>query len=218
MFIRKQRSGYYTNSGQHSGMGDYLALFSWNDYKAMDEIRAQCIECQCASKAHAFWMKHMHSYAYAVFGPGQDLINDWRAFISDRFNAYTSCEKHRGIRPDVCIIGDKAYMGAPKYKNGKPMLWALVRKCALSQCGQFMMGRIRIGGKSITVSGPCGSDGLPLDYQEVPASFRENLVLVPEDIAAAYWSNGGHNDIEYPAAKLLREWALDAFTLRAHAH
>lgn len=44
-------------------------------------------------------------------------------------------------------------------------LYAVVRSCAMSQCGQWMMGTINIAGQRVTVSGSYGSDGLPMDYR-----------------------------------------------------
>ena len=134
--------GYYDRHGQqHSGRRQYLALFSWNRYKAAKEGQTQDVLC---------------------------------------------------------------------YPNGKPRLWAAVRSCALSQFGHFMMGTIRIGGKSITVSGPIGHDGLPLDLQDVPLTHHARLTEVPADIAALYWADDGHNDIG-SARTALQQWAKETF-------
>lgn len=193
MFIRKQSHGGYRGNNQVSGKGDYLALFSWNGYKAHEEITAKCIECKCARTAYLFNIKVRSN---------QDNYEWKRAW-----NAYQTCEEHR-----------KTYsVPEPKYPNGKGMLWAIVRKSSLMQCGHWMMGTIRIGNKSITVSGPIGSDGLPLDYQDVPEAYRHLLIPVPEDIATEYWADNGHNDIgkalmavlEY-GQRLLRQVATDS--------
>jgi hypothetical protein len=139
MFISKSSHGYYRGTEQHSGRGRYLALFSWNSFKAD--------------------------------GPAPARL---------------------------------------AYDNGKPMLWATVRSCSLAQLGHFMMGTIVIGGKSITVSGPIGHDGLPLDYQDVPVAYRHLLVEVPADVAAVYWADNGHNDVG-SARPILRDWARTQF-------
>ena len=186
MFIRKSSHGYYRGTEQRSGRGDYLALFSWNDYKAMDEVRAGCVDCKMLNLAR------------------NDAIDRWNddpvtnAADHAAFDWPAACAEHRGIRTPG---------GEPRYSNGKPKLWAIVRSCSLAQCGHFMMGRIRIGGKSITVSGPIGSDGLPMDYQVVPPKYRHLLTEVPEDIAAVYWADNGHNDIG-SARDTVRDWAL----------
>lgn len=149
MFIRKSHHSYYVGTAQHSGRGEYLALFSWNTYKAKREESEE------------------------------EYFPDFQS-------------------PD------------PRYPNGKPKLWACVRTTALSQLGHWMMGNIHIGGKSITVSGPIGHDGLPLDFQEVPKKFRSSLVEVPEDVATIFWEDNGHNDIG-SAREALMAWALVTF-------
>jgi hypothetical protein len=180
MFISTRGRGYYGNDGQqHSGRGNYLALFSWNDFKAQDELRAACADCQAA-----------HTAREAAIAAGR-----WEAY-----NWAEHCNAHLGIRSGLPL---------PKYPNGKGKLWATTRACSLHQCGHFMMGTIRIGGKSITVSGPIGHDGLPLDLQDVPQAWRNKLVELPEDVATAFWGDNGHNDVGR-AAKPLREWAYTA--------
>lgn len=95
-----------------------------------------------------------------------------------------------------------------KAHGGYYDLFACVRKVGLKQLGHFMMGSFRIGGQSVTVSGPYGSDGLPLEYDKLNDKARSLLVPVPEDLARQYWSGDGHNDVggEAPA---MRQWALD---------
>lgn len=182
MFISKRGHGYYDGHGQHSGRGLYLALFAWNDFKAQDELADACAECAERRARRAAWEANpTYQAAPGIF--------------------QTRCDTHQALRSGLPI---------PKYPNGEGKLWATVRSCSLHQCGHFMMGTIRIGGKSITVSGPIGHDGLPLDLQEVPKASRLKLVEVPEDVATTYWKDNGHNDVGR-AATPLREWALEAF-------
>lgn len=181
MFIRKSGMSHYDRHGQQrSGRGQYLALFSWNDYKALDEIRSDCAECQATALAR------------------QQKIDagDYQAYSANQY-----CSAHQGIRSGL---------GIPLYPNGRGKLWACVRACSLSQCGHFMMGQINVGGKYLTVSGPIGSDGLPMDLQEVPKAYRDRLVELPEAIAEIYWNDNGHNDVG-SAAGALRTWALETF-------
>lgn len=182
MFIRKHTSGGYDRDGQQrSGRGDYLALFSWNDYKALDEIKARCPDCWQARDARQAAIGDEHWPAYV-----------WRQH----------CQQHSGQI--------KSGLPIPTYGNGKPMLWAIVRQCSLSQMGHFMSGHIRIGGQSLYVEGPIGSNGLPLNYQDCPEGWRTKLTPVPESVAAVYWADNGHNDIG-SAAPTLRGWALETF-------
>lgn len=185
MFIRKHTHGGYRGTEQVSGRGDYLALFAWNEFKAMDEVRIACSDCCMLTIARA------------------DAMARWQTpegTQADReaYNWPQRCEKH-----------DRISEPAPeKYPNGRPKLWALIRSCSLHQCGHFMMGTIRVGGVSITVSGSIGHDGLPLDLQAVPADYRDRLIEVPEDVATAYWTDDtGHNDVG-AVRPTLQSWAL----------
>jgi hypothetical protein len=198
MFIRKTSHGYYDRNGsQHSGKGDYLVLFSWNDFKAMDEIRSACVECQNAKKAYAFntWRVRECGYLYMS-------ISDLQKWANQVYNSYQSCEVHRSYKATP--------MPEHQYENGKPMLWAIVRQTAMHQMGHWMMGTINIGGHRMTVSGEVGSDGLPGDYQGVPVEHRVKLIQVPEDVATVYWNGNGHNEVG-SGRDALQQWALAAF-------
>lgn len=78
------------------------------------------------------------------------------------------------------------------------VLFACVRKVAMGQFGHFMMGTARVGGQSLTVSGPIGHDGLPM----APWNTRNlsddmiarYFVKVPVNVAHAYWTAHGWND------------------------
>jgi len=197
MFIRKHTNGGYTRGGeQRSGRGDYLALFSWNDSKAEDEIRASCADC-CALVA-------VYDAAMAKWRD-PELPADQIASIQAIMHAGKprGCVQHTydAFRAARDAAGDHH-----KYPNGQPMLWAVVRSCSLRQFGHFMMGSIRIGDCTLSVSGSIGSDGLPMDYQKVPPAYRHLLIQVPEDIAAVYWKDDGHNTIGR-AAPDVRAWA-----------
>lgn len=181
MFIRKSGMSHYDRHGQQrSGRGQYLALFSWNDYKALDEIRSTCYHCHATAEVRD-----------QAIASGNFEAHGWNRYCAD----------HQGIRSGLEI---------PKYPNGREKLWSCVRACSLTQCGHFMMGQINVGGKYLTVSGPIGHDGLPMDLQEVPKDHRDRLVELPEAIAEIYWNDNGHNDVG-SAAGALRTWALETF-------
>ena len=84
--------------------------------------------------------------------------------------------------------------------------YALVRKVALAQCGNWMMGRANIGGKWRTVSGAYGSDGLPMDIDTLPA----DAVRLPADLYKA-WSTGGGWNGAGSEAPAMRAWASATF-------
>jgi hypothetical protein len=92
-------------------------------------------------------------------------------------------------------------------------LYACVRRVRLSQCGHFMMGRIRIGKwRKIVVSGPIGSDGLPHNCGDPSfEDLKPYMTEIPHDIASAYWLDEGHNDVGPKAGAMLRKWARENF-------
>jgi hypothetical protein len=94
-----------------------------------------------------------------------------------------------------------------EYLKNSPIK-ALVRKVALHQCGHWMMGTARIHGRSITVSGSYGGDGLPLT---VPWHLYERFgVKVPDELVEAWDKGGGWNSCG-TEAPLMRDWALKTF-------
>ena len=86
-------------------------------------------------------------------------------------------------------------------------LYGVVRRCALRQLGHWMIGRIRVGSQTLTVSGTYGEDGLPLDLDKVEESNRRFLAPVPPELVEAFWKGGGHNcaGTEAPA---MHAWGL----------
>ncbi len=81
---------------------------------------------------------------------------------------------------------------------------ALVRKVAMHQCGHFMMGRARVFGSTLTLSGSYGGDGLTV---EVPREVFERAVPLPQELHDAWNAGGGHNSAGSEAFAM-REWAL----------
>lgn len=99
------------------------------------------------------------------------------------------------------------------------VLYAAVRKVALTQVGHFMMGTANVGGHRITLSGPVGNDGLPMTicpfvdgkpvvaYGDVPLDTFRHWERVPANLAALYWHDGiGHNDVNTEPLKPLLVW------------
>ncbi len=84
---------------------------------------------------------------------------------------------------------------------------ALVRKVALRQFGHWMMGKARVGGESLTVSGSYGSDGLPMN---VSANVFNRSVPVPKALYDAWNKGEGWNSAGNEALSM-RQWALDTF-------
>lgn len=79
----------------------------------------------------------------------------------------------------------------------------IVRKVALRQLGPWMMGKARIGGHTISVSGTYGSDGLPCT---VPQDVFDRGVPLPQELFDA-WNEGGGWNSAGNEASAMREWA-----------
>ena len=84
---------------------------------------------------------------------------------------------------------------------------ALVRCVALQQCGHFMMGVARVKGKTLTVSGAYGSDGLPMN---VDADVFAEAMPVPEVLYEMWGKGGGHN-CSGSESEWMRSWANIVF-------
>lgn len=90
--------------------------------------------------------------------------------------------------------------------NSYPMR-ALVRYTRMRQMGHWMMGRVRIDGHSLTVSGSYGGDGLPTS---VPDNLYALGVDVPAELVDA-WNHGGGWNGAGSEAGAMRAWALKTF-------
>ena len=100
-------------------------------------------------------------------------------------------------------------------EKGMKEMRACVRIVTLKQLGHWMMGEARLGGLEISLSGPIGHDGLPLDssdahrtpQDELWRKVWDRLVPLPEEVAEAYRRDDGWNSVG-KAAPVLQEWAL----------
>lgn len=110
---------------------------------------------------------------------------------------------------------------APKVEHtpGKsaPALVACVRYAHMSQLGHWMMARVRVGPRQVSLSGAYGGDGLPCTfkpdwpgarYGDIPDDVRAFLHPVPDAVAVAFWNGGGHN-CAGPEAVTMRAWARE---------
>jgi len=100
-------------------------------------------------------------------------------------------------------------------RYGPTTLFACVRKVTLRQFGHFMMGEAQVGDQRITLSGPYGHDGLPLQWEKLSPKARDKMTRLPDDLARSYWRGNGHNDVG-SEAPLMRQWALQAFPEKFH--
>lgn len=87
--------------------------------------------------------------------------------------------------------------------RGASNVYACVRRVALRQLGQFMMGSANIGGAWYVVSGAYGSDGFPLTVDKLPKDAKP----LPKELYDA-WSDGGGWNSAGDEAPAMRDWAL----------
>lgn len=81
---------------------------------------------------------------------------------------------------------------------------ALVRKVAMHQCGHWMMGSARVFGRTLSLSGSYGGDGLTVT---VTREIFDKAVPIPPELHEAWNKGGGHNSAGSEAIAM-REWAL----------
>lgn len=81
-------------------------------------------------------------------------------------------------------------------------VYGVVRSVALKQLGHWMMGTARILGKSYTVSGSYGDDGLPMTVDTIPPDAKK----LPDNLYEA-WSCGGGWNSAGSEAEAMAEWA-----------
>ena len=82
---------------------------------------------------------------------------------------------------------------------------AMVRSARRHQCGHWMMGRIKIDGYVMSLSGSYGADGL---ICTVPDDiYRRCGLVLPQDLYDA-WNKGGGWNSAGSEAPCLRSWAL----------
>jgi hypothetical protein len=110
-------------------------------------------------------------------------------------------------------------------------LRALIRYVRMHQCGHFMMASVTVkssaareasetepsykpvywrrrvfdGRFEIGLSGTYGSDGLPITASDYPGLWNQ-LHPVPDSLARAFWSGGGHNSAGSEGPDVF-EWA-----------
>jgi hypothetical protein len=117
------------------------------------------------------------------------------------YTYYRGSEQRHTRAPFLLLVQDRDIpLGPDNFR-------ALVRKVAMRQCGHFMMGVARINGKSLTVSGSYGGDGLPMD---VDKDVYDKGVDVPRRLYDLCSKGGGWNSAGSEAQEM-RRWVKDTF-------
>ncbi len=95
-------------------------------------------------------------------------------------------------------------------EKGGGKIRCAVRSVTLKQFGHFMMGTARLFGKSFTVSGSYGSDGLPMTVpQEI---YDQAPVELPQALYDAWNKGEGWNSAGKEAPDV-RKWAIENLKL-----
>lgn len=91
-----------------------------------------------------------------------------------------------------------------RYVSQAPFLEqrAFLRRVTLKQLGHFMMGEIKLSGVKLTVSGPCGSDGLPAT---VPEYVFSHGYPVPERLTKMWAESSDDKPTNWQSE--MRHWA-----------
>ena len=120
-------------------------------------------------------------------------------YIENTLSGYNSHGEQISRRANFLLL-----ISPKTYERRNEPIKAIVRKVALSQFGHWMMGKARIYGYSVTVSGSYGGDGLICDVPD-EVYDRASMVL-PRALWDAWNKGGGHNSCgsEAPA---MRKWA-----------
>lgn len=195
MFIKSSQRGY-TRDGEQWARGSFLMVFSRNKHKWEDKNNRARVEC------HGQVFDVATGDGFTIQKTCTCRGTDWRpeygeSDVPSYYLAY--CPVHAG-----------EYRKAPEDKEWGRKLYACVRHVSLRQMGHWMMGAARIAGQSVTVSGSYGSDGLPMDYEDLTPAAQAKLVELPPDLADKFWAGGGHNEAGNEAFAM-RDWALAAF-------
>ena len=88
---------------------------------------------------------------------------------------------------------------------------ALVRMVAMEQCGHWMMGRARVKGQTLILSGSYGSDGLP--YTTDKDDVFDMAVPVPARLYELWAKGEGWNSAGSEAEEMAK-WARETFKRR----
>lgn len=89
-------------------------------------------------------------------------------------------------------------------RSDEPMR-AVIRKVALEQLGPWMMGKARVFGHSVMISGAYGDDGGP---RTVPAKVYDKAIPLPAHLIKA-WNEGEGWNGAGKEAEAMRKWALE---------
>lgn len=98
-------------------------------------------------------------------------------YLEPAYPYYTADGEQRTHRASFLILLQSANRPV-----GPDNLKGVVRRVALRQLGQFMMGSANIGGRWHTISGLYGGDGLPRDVDEATFSAIPDTHLIPPSL------------------------------------
>lgn len=83
----------------------------------------------------------------------------------------------------------------------------IVRQVALTQLGQWMMGKVRVYASWYTVSGAYGADGLTKDIALSDYNRIPRYAVLPKELYDA-WNTGGGWNSSGTEAPVMQQWAI----------
>jgi hypothetical protein len=195
MFIERSASGYDRSGQQVTRRARFLILVSLG----LERIEETCVRCNGTGKIG--WEEDGLHGEKSCFNciPIECLACERKGWTYDEKvdERAKTCEPCNG----------SGYLG-PSGKQSRYVhhteIRALVRKVAMSQRGHWMMGRARVFGHSLSLSGSYGGDGLTVT---VPREIFDRAVPIPPELHEAWNKGGGHNSAGNEALAM-RDWAL----------
>jgi len=214
MFITSKRNGC-DRTGQQFASGLFLILVQPKPSNKYPMHSSMCIDCGRDRDAH--------EASRTIPIPTCDAHGVIARLIRQRAEKMRETTDEEIIELEKPVAGCEAciahihaiaLVGCTNFRptyNHFPIR-ALVRHVSLTQCGHFMMGRARVHGESLIMSGAYGADGLP---DRVSDSVYDRAVPLPNSLYELWAHGNGWNDAGSEATAM-REWALSNLkTLRA---
>lgn len=194
MFIKTSQSGYDRN-GEQFARGSFLILFSHNPHKWAEQHNRPHFED--------------HGKTFDVVSGEGFVIQKTCQCAGTAPYTYTKAEDVPTYYLRYCPVHQEEYREMPADMSRK--LYACVRHVSLRQFGAWIMGRARIAGQSVTLSGSYGADGLTCDYEDLTPAARAKLTEVPTEVAEQFWKGEGGHNCAGSEGPVMREWAKRTF-------
>lgn len=207
MFITSKYAGY-NRHGEQSAAGYFLILMQpKNDSVMFPAYKDTCRICGKGREDHTGIYLPVHTCpTHGIVARLKARKQAQQEPVDADFQEITAqpdcpdCQRHSAdVKAQGCVSFQHVSITYP--------MRGIVRYVRLKQFGHFMMGRARVNGTTLIMSGAYGSDGLPCS---VPDEIYSLGVELPTELYQA-WNNGGGWNSTGSEAPAMREWALKTF-------